>query len=109
MTRSEPSRGIRFLKLVLLFAVLHYVALLVLSGLIFLVERVPPKAVNLDGVMTALVAMETVLVAPRKIVLWLWPWETTPSGFRFALTLINSITWGAGLAGLRAFWRKAIR
>lgn len=69
MTRSESFRGAHFLKLVLLFAVLHYVVLLALSGLILLVERVPPKAVNLDGVITALVAVETMLVAPRKIVL----------------------------------------
>lgn len=109
MTHPESSRRFRFLKLTLLCAVLHYVALLALSGLIFLVERIPPKAVSLDGLISALVTVETVLVGFRKMVLWLWPWETIPDGFPLILTLLNSFAWGVGLAGLRAFWHKAVR
>ena len=109
MASPETSRGFRFLKVSLLFGVLHFIALLALSGLIFLVERIPPKAVSLDGIISALVAVETVLAAPRKLVLWLWPWETTPTGFPLVLTLLNSFAWGVGLAALRACWQKAIR
>ena len=93
----------------MLFAVLHYVVLLGVGGLIFLAGHVPPKAVNLDAAISGMVAVETVLEAPRKVVLKLWPWETTPSGFGTILSLINSLTWGLLLAGIRVAWQRAVR
>ena len=88
---------------------LHYGVLLGIAGLVFLAGHVPPKAIDLDSLLSALVTVETVLVAPRKGLLWLWPWETTPAGFGLWLTLINSAAWGFGLAGVRGFWRRRIR
>jgi hypothetical protein len=99
--------GRRALKRILLFALLHYLVLNCLGGLIFVVIHIPPKAVNLDGLLSALVFVEDILVAPRKLLLWLWPWETTPSGFGLVLTLINSLIWGVALAAGRSAWRKA--
>ena len=77
------------------------------SGLIFMAAHIPPKAVNLDGMIDILVRVEDVLVFPRWLVLKSWPWEHTPGGLGFFLTIFNSAVWGAALAGLRNFWRKA--
>ena len=92
--------------IVLFFALALYGVLLGLGGLIFLVSHIPPKAVNLDAVISALVFLENVLVAPRKLLLWLWPWETIPSGLIWVLTAINSLVWGAVLATLKVAWQK---
>lgn len=89
------------------FAVLHFVVLKAMAGIIFFVSHVPPKAVNLGGVEDVLVCVEDVLVFPRALVLKLWPWETTPAGLGLALTIFNSAVWGAALAAVRHFWRKA--
>lgn len=103
----SPSSHRRFLRSVLFFALLHWLALLGLMGLIFFASHVPPKAVNLDGFIGILVNFENVLVAPRKVLLWLWPFETTPAGFGLLLTVFNSGMWGGGLALARSFWIKA--
>ena|GEM_PF-5477751 len=89
------------------FAVLHFVVLKAVEGTIFLVSHVPPKAVNLDGVYAFLVHIEDVLKFPRWLVDKLWRWETTPQVLPLALTIFNSAVWGAALAILRNFWRKA--
>jgi hypothetical protein len=91
---------------VLQFALLHYVVFLLLAGMIFLVIHVPPKAVNLDGLILALVQCETVLMAPRKFLLWLWPGETTPSLLGVSTTVLNSLIWGLALAAGRVLWKK---
>lgn len=77
------------------------------GGIIFFTQHVPPKVVNLDGVIGAIVHVEDVLVFPRWVLLKLWPWETTPRGFGLALTVLNSLAWGAALAAARNFWRRA--
>ena len=62
---------------------------------------------NLDAVVTALVAVENVLLGPRKILLWLWPGESTPRGLGLLVTVLNSLLWSLALAGARSLWRKA--
>ena len=79
---------------ILLFALLHYVVLLLLAGMIFVLIHVPPKAVDLDGLILVLVQAETVLTAPRKLLLWLWPGEATPALLIFSTTVFNSLIWG---------------
>ncbi len=86
---------------------LHYLVVLGLAGLIFLASHLPPKVISLDPLIEGLVATENVLLAPRKALLWLWPWETTPAGLGLALTMINSLVWGLALAVGKAFWKKA--
>ena len=95
------------MKLALWFALLHFVVLQALGGLIFLASHFPPQAANLDNVITFLVRIEDVLVFPRWLALKLWPWEFTPRGLGFSLMIFNSVCWGAALAGLRRFWRHA--
>jgi hypothetical protein len=104
---ASPSPLRRLLRSALLFALLHWVALLALMGLIFFTSHLPPKAVSLDGLLNVLVGIEDVMVAPRKGLLWLWPFETTPAGFGLLLTVLNSGIWGGALAVARAFWIKA--
>jgi membrane protein YdbS with pleckstrin-like domain len=106
LNEPTPSLRRRLLKQMFWFAVLHFVVLKIVAGIIFFAQHVPPKAVNLDGVIAIIVLVEDVLVFPRWLVLKLWPWETTPAGLGLALTIFNSAVWGAALAGLRNFWRK---
>lgn len=89
------------------FALLHFILLQAVGGMIFLAAHFPPKAANLDGVIAFLVRIEDVLVFPRWLALKLWPWEFTPRGLGFCLTLFNSVCWGTGLAATRRFWRNA--
>lgn len=107
LNEPAPSPRRRLLKQVFWFAVLHFVVLKVVEGIIFFVAHTPPKAINLDGVYNILVHVEDVLKFPRLLVMKLWLWETTPRGLGLALTILNSAIWGAALAGLRNFWRKA--
>lgn len=97
----------RFLKSVALWALLHYLALLCLEGVMFLVSHIPPKAVNLDGMILGLQYVQELLTAPRRFLLWLYPWENTPAGLGILLTLLNSLTWGLTLALLRKWWDRA--
>ena len=107
LNQPAPAARRRKLRSLLLWALLHFMIVLTLGGLIFFSSHVPPKAVNLDGLIRALVWIENILLAPRKALLWLWPGESTPPGLGFLLTLVNSLAWGAVLAWTRAFWRKA--
>src|SRR5438067_7671742 len=80
--RSSRSNAPHLLTLrpatVLIFALLHYGAVLLFSGLIFFASHLPPKAINVDGIIMLLFRGETVLTAGRKVLLWLWPGESTP-------------------------------
>jgi len=102
---QTPRR--RFIKSVLLWALLHYVLLSSLGFAIFLLSHLPPKVLHLDPAIFVLVQIENVLLALRKLLLWLWPFERTPRGLGFVLTVVNSLAWGFALAALRACWRKA--
>jgi len=88
------------------FALLHYLVLILISGLIFFASHVPPKAANLDGVILGLFEVENVLTAPRKFLLWLAPGETTPGLLSLGTTVLNSLIWGVALAAGRALWIK---
>ena len=84
----------------------HYVVLLGLAGVIFLVSHIPPKAVNLDAVYSSLVGIETILVGPRKLLLAGWPFEATPTGFGLLLTVVNSMAWGYALRTFFRLWQR---
>jgi hypothetical protein len=97
----------RFLKQVLLFALLYYLVFFALDGVIFLLSHVPPKAMNLDPLLLKLANVEQFLVWPRLLLRWLWPGETTPGIFNYILPVLNALVWGAVLAGLKGLWDKA--
>ena len=106
LTATPPSIRRRFLKRALWFALLHFIAVLGVSDFIFLLSHVPPKAVNLDGLITAMVMVENVLVCFRKLLLHSWPLENTPGSLGSILSVLNSLGWGVLLAGLQSLWRK---
>jgi len=91
----------RFIKLTILFGLIHYLTVLLVAGFLFLISHVPPKAVNLDAVILALFKIEWVLTGPRKFLLWVWPGELTPAWLGFATKFSNSLIWGTVLAGLK--------
>jgi len=99
---SDPTPGRRWAKPVFWFAIAHFVAWSALAGTIFLLSHIPPKAVNLDTLILGLVRVEDVFVYPRKWILAGWPGERTPSLLPLCATVLNSIVWGAVLAGVRA-------
>lgn len=89
-----------------LFALLHYVVLQGVGFAIFLLSHLPPKVVNLEGAIVILVQVENVLLVFRKFLLWLWPTEGTPAGLGMALTILNSLLWGAMVVAARRLWRR---
>jgi len=91
---------------ILLFALIHYVLLLALAGLIFLIIHIPPKAVSLDSLILVLSQVETVLTAPRRLFIWLWPGEATSRILIFCAVVLNSLAWGLALASLKLGWAK---
>src|ERR1051325_301689 len=92
---------------VLLLSLLHYVVLLIVAGLIYFASHLPPKAVNLDGLIMVLFQTESFLTAPRKFLIWLWPGESTPGFLSLFTTVLNSLVWGCLLAIGRVIWKKA--
>lgn len=97
----------RFLKQVLLFALLYFLVSFVLDGVIFLLSHVPPKVVNLDSFLLKLGSVEQFLIWPRLLLRWLWRGETTPGIFNYVLPVLNALVWGMALTGLKMFWDKA--
>jgi len=97
----------RFLKLVILFSLLHFLVMVSVDGVIFLAAHMPPKAVNLDAPIRALQWVYEILRAPRSVLRWLRPGESSPLWLNWLLTILNSLLWGLGLAGLRILWTKA--
>ena len=103
--KSQPRR--RFWKQVLIWSVVYFVVLKLVAGVILFAQHIPPKAVNVDGVIEVLVGIENVLVFPRTVLIRLYPWETTPRGFGLAVGVLNCVVWGLGIAAARRFWRRA--
>ena len=108
MNGWSASRRRRFIKSVFVWAALHYGILLCVGFVIFILSHLPTTVVNFDPAIIALVQIENVLVAPRKLLLWLWPFESTPRGLGFALAVTNSLTWGLGIATVRSWTRKVV-
>lgn len=109
LNESSSTARWRLLRQVILFALLQYAVLLAVSGLIFLASHFPPSVANLDSVIVGLVNVESILEGPRKLLLRLWPWETTPRGFGIVASLFNSLVWGLGLTAMRRFWLSATK
>ena len=99
---AAPSSIRRFLKRALWLALLHFITVLGVAGVVFLLSHVPPKAVNLDGLITAMVMVENVLVCFRKLLLDFWPLENTPASLGSILSVLNSLGWGLLLSGQKS-------
>src|SRR5262245_12700196 len=95
-----------FLKFAVLFALLHYLVLLGLEGGTFLLAHLPTSVLRLDVVILGLTKLIHVLRWPRLVLTAMWPGETSPGFFNLALTILNSVVWGIGLAGLKSLWSR---
>ena len=90
---------------VLLYSVAFYLFLLALRGVSFLVAHLP-SASALDKVLVAIVSVEGILTAPKRFLRMVWPSQATPGFLNMALTILNSLIWGAALAFVPGLLRK---
>jgi len=97
----------RFLKLVVLFSLLHCLVLLGLDAAIFLLSHLPTGVLHLDNLIVALTHLHQWLRVPRTVLSHLWPGEYLPRLAGLMLTVVNSLIWGILLAGLKLIWAKA--
>ena len=96
-----------FLRQVFLFTFLFFLGSLLLNTLIFFLSHIPPKAINLDGLLLALVTLQRLFAWPRVLLRLLWPGENTPPLFYNAAFVVSCLTWGLLLAGLKKIWTAA--
>ncbi len=95
----------RFILQTILFGLAQYLAYQCLEGIVFLLAHFPPRVVSLDGLIVALTGIERLLIGPKLFFRWLWPGQSTPAGLNIALTIINSLVWGAAWAAWRN-WKQ---
>ena len=96
----------RFLKLVVLFSLLHLLVLLGLDAAIFLLSHLPTGVLHLDSVIVGLTHVHQWLRVPRTALSQLWPGEYLPRFLNVLLTIANSVIWGTALAGLKILWSE---
>ena len=96
-----------FLKLAVLFALLHFVALLGLDAALFLLAHLPTSILHLDSFIVGLTHVHQWLRFPRTVLSHLWPGDYLPRLVNLALTVVNSLIWGVALAALKLLWSKA--
>lgn len=87
-------------RLAAFWAFLHFVVLALMSGLIFLLAHVPPKAVNLDSLILATHWVYGVFYSPIAFLRWLWPGESSPWVLNVLLRAAGSALVGAVIAAL---------
>ena len=93
----------RFLKWVILYAALFFIAVQCFPGLLFLMSHLPPSVVHLDRVIRILGTADRVFTLPRRTLRSLWPGEMTPTLLNYTLAVVNWLVWGAILATWRTF------
>ena len=95
-----------FLKFAILFALLHWLVLLGFEAGTFLLAHLPTSVLKLDFLILGLSRLIQVLRWPRLVLMAMLPGESTPGFLNLALTILNSLIWGVGLAGLKVVWAK---
>jgi hypothetical protein len=96
-----------FMRQVFLFALLYFLASLLLDSIILILSHIPPRVFNLDALLLALGGVERFFAWPRLLLRRLWPGERTPALFNHAALAANCLVWGMLLAGLRRIWIQA--
>ncbi len=84
-----------------------YLGFFVLEGLINLLSHLPPYPLSFDPVILALFRVERVILAPRSGLRALWPGEMTPGWLNVLTAGLNFLSWGAVVALVRRFWKRA--
>ena len=96
----------QFLKLAVLFALAHCLVMLGLDAALYFLAHLPTSVLHLDSLIVALTHIHQWLRAPRAAMSHLWPGEYLPRFVNLALTVLNSVIWGIGLAALKLLWSK---
>ena len=91
---------------VVLMALLHFLAINILAGAVYLLSHLPTTVLHFDPLLLLLERVHRVLWFPRDLLRWLWPGERTPAMLNWLLRVLHSLCWGGLLAGLRNLWRK---
>jgi hypothetical protein len=105
--RATLIMGRRFLKLVVLFSLLHFLVLLALEAGLFLLAHLPTGVLHVDSFIVGLTHVHQWLRVPRTALSQLWPGEYLPRFVSLLLALINSVVWGVVLAASKMLWSKA--
>ncbi len=91
-----PRKGWRgWLPRILIYAAVHYLLLLILDSVVFLFAHFPPKLVDLSPVVIGITFIQQGLNLPRILLRHLWFSEITPGWLNLALTILNSLAFGA--------------
>ena len=69
-------------------------------------ELLATSVLRLDFPIVGLTKLIQVLRWPRLVLMAVWPGEMTPGFLHLTLTILNSLIWGIGLAGLKVLWSK---
>ncbi len=95
-----------FTRTAALWAVLHFVMLGLLAGLLYLLIHIPPKAANLDPLILAAQWVADVIYFPILALRWLWPGESSPWLLNVLTRLGGSVVFGLGIAWGTEIWRR---
>lgn len=98
-----------FVRDAALWAILHFVALGMMSGLLYLVVHISPRAVNLDSLILVLHGMFRLIYLPIAALRGLWPGETSPWALNAFVRLGGSVLFGVAVAWLIEFKRRRMR
>lgn len=99
------GRQKRFAQEAALGALLHFIALTLLAGGLFLLAHVPPRAAAMDSLILIFQWVYEVLYFPLASLRWLWPGEASPWWLNGAVRLLGHTLVGAALAGGYRLWR----
>lgn len=94
-----------WLPRILLYAALHYLLLLVLESIVFLVAHIPPQLIDASPLVIGFTWLGLALNFPRMLLRHLWLSEVTPGWLNLLLIITNSLLFGAGWYAWRR-WRK---
>lgn len=105
MNKAPGTGWRRWLPRVLFYAALHYLLLLILDSIVFLVVHFPPQLIDLSPVAVGISYLQQGLNLPRMVLRHLWFSEVTPGWLNFSLLVVNSLAFGS-LWYLWRRWRK---
>jgi hypothetical protein len=89
-----------FFRNTVMWGILHFVAISLMSGLLYLVIHISPQAGNLDSLILVLHAIYKALYLPIAALRGLWPGETSLSAINFFARAGGSVLVGVAVAWL---------
>ncbi len=99
------SRQKRFAQEAALGALLHFIALTLLAGGMFLLVHIPPRAAPMDSLILFFQWIYDVLYSPLAALRWLWPGEASPWWLNAGVRVLGHALVGTAAAGGYRIWR----